>query len=1315
MPSVTQPPEFFVAGGPVQPERPCYIERAADRLLADAVAARRLCWVVGPRATGKTSLLLRAAYAARRSGALTAMVAWRKLAEQAGSAPERGLRILTERIAAELELGGAVVDSWWSARDAHATDNPLVGFFWQVVLTNTTAPIVVLVDDFEAALASPLARDFFGAVAECYARRGREPDFARLGFVLAGCLAPPRSAGAENDALPVAAEIVEPADFSADEAYGLAVAFGGEPELAQALLDRICAWTGGQPYLTQKVARGVARKGGRLEDVERVVTEQLLTPTAAASDPLLRHMRAWLCEPSRPARRALRVVRRVVASAKVARPTDGAVWERLWLSGAVREGTDRRLAPRNRVIKELVAARWLETASGFRRVAVAAALLIVVLAAGGYWYTQRLPVADIATLTSGGASLAADEEAYLRLRGLPGFADRAEQLWLEALGRRSGAAATLADAVAVDTRLRERPGQDAPADRLLGEFWLRGARAAAHREQRDAALLMAQRAAALPAAEPYAAATLAELVGGDYRYLERTLRLATAPGYWHMRFDDSALLVLDAEQRVQRTPFAAASGGGALEGELARLTALKSAALTRELEVSGEGTAGELELSLAVQHPEGGELLVTLRAPSGAEATVRVPRGDGTVVESLVFQAAQGSPLAQLADEGLEGSWRLTIVDRVEGNTGFLVGWGLVFGAASAHEDFADGLAIPDPTRDEDVVVQTVGDRALVTPTTPGAIGAVALWDLATGRLEHDFTLPAPPRYVALDAAGSRVLAATDDALSLWSAADGARVAELGTQTEFVLPPVFSADGAYFAIAERVEGAAPLVSVLRSSDASLVASSDGADGVAEWQLGPGARYFALLGPANVVRVLETRRGTELMRLQHAAAVQRILHTQDGNTLVTVDATGAILAWSLASGASLPRPIGRTTSAASVSAAAGRLAYACDDGAVAIVVTATGAEIVRVRQPAAVSVTRTQLAADGTELMTQRGAALRWWRLPGAASTAAVTSAAAAPPLLALDRSTDVVAFGLRSGQLEVGRQPELVQPGSSLAFFGHRGPITAAVVDTERGLAATGGADGIVRLWDSVTGEPTGIVLQPVAAAVDAVAVSNDGGAVASAAGPIVLIAEIGTGRVTEELTVEGVVTALRFAPSTRVLAVADSSGAVTFAGGAGGRAAQLGAAATALAFAPDGTRLVVGDAAGAIRFIGVDDAALGAVARQWLGPIRWLEFSADGRVLFVGTNEWLHALDATTPALEPAFSRLLPPLPTSAVASPVSASIVRFTGFDSSGVLTATNFDLAGAPDAAPSDGAVLVARDWSAALGLTLDDDGEPELFYQ
>ncbi len=68
MSKVVQAAEFFVVGGPVQPDRPCYVERAADRELAAAIRAREYCCVLGARAIGKTSLMGRVARTLRQAG-----------------------------------------------------------------------------------------------------------------------------------------------------------------------------------------------------------------------------------------------------------------------------------------------------------------------------------------------------------------------------------------------------------------------------------------------------------------------------------------------------------------------------------------------------------------------------------------------------------------------------------------------------------------------------------------------------------------------------------------------------------------------------------------------------------------------------------------------------------------------------------------------------------------------------------------------------------------------------------------------------------------------------------------------------------------------------------------------------------------------------------------------------------------------------------------------------------------------------------------------------------------------------------------------
>ena len=109
-----------------------------------------------------------------------------------------------------------------------------------------------------------------------------------------------------------------------------------------------------------------------------------------------------------------------------------------------------------------------------------------------------------------------------------------------------------------------------------------------------------------------------------------------------MLFAQATLVSIDAEQQVLRTPFGAAAGTGALGAAPLKLTALEHAALTRELDIEGEGTAGEFELSLAVQHAAADELLVTLTAPSGAEAALTVPRSDGALVDNVLVPSRAG-------------------------------------------------------------------------------------------------------------------------------------------------------------------------------------------------------------------------------------------------------------------------------------------------------------------------------------------------------------------------------------------------------------------------------------------------------------------------------------------------------------------------------------------------------------------------------------------------------------------------------------------------------------------------------------------------
>ncbi|HZF31690.1 MAG TPA: AAA-like domain-containing protein [Gammaproteobacteria bacterium] len=1340
MPKVIQAAEFFVVGGPVQPDRLCYVEREADRRCAAALAAHRHCWVLGPRAIGKSSLMARAARVQRQAGGLTALVDLAQLDARGQSADANLWSYgIAHKIAHELKLK-ADLATWWREKNALSRERRLADFFWEILLTDTTAPVTVFIDDIEQTIGLPFAAELFAALQDCDVRRNAETDFKRLTFVLLGVASLRQLLPDELDVPFAAAETIELGDFTPEESYQLALGFGGEEALAQALMDRVCVWTNGHPYLTQKVARGAARKRGKLEDVERVVREQLLVPTAMQDEPPVQHARALLTATTPAARQARKALRRVARGAKVAPPRDPAVLDVLRLSGVAGVAPDGALRYRNRIFKELLGARWLKTVTpnGLGRWAAAAAIFAVA-ALGVYWYTQYLPRPYIRTLTDPGADRAAVEDAYRRLHALPGFALRAETLLGGTLRERSGTATTLAAALATDARLRQLPGEEARADALLAEFWLRRAELATHAEQRDAALLFALRAAAADKNGRAAPALVAELVADDYRGLDRTVSVPQPPIYWSFDWPRTALLSIDSERRISRRSFAAAAG----EQAPVTITALQHSPLSREIEVDDDGSAGPFELTVAVRHPASNELQLTIAAPNGATATVRAPLGAADQTEELVFSAAEGSTLAALADENRRGVWRLTVVDRRSGNAGSLTGWKLLFGDDAGWRDEPDfPVAIPDPVRTEAVTVTAAKGFAIAAPIDPGAVGAVALWNLVEGRLQDDFTLPTVPQRVELNAMATRLLAVAGNSVSLWNVADGLQVARLATQTEFVLPPIFSVDGGYLAIAERVEGDAPLFSLLSAIDGALLASVGGVEGAQSWLLGPGARYLALLGPQDRVRVFDPRRGVELAALQHAREVRRLLPVADGASLLTIDSAGDIRAWSLGSNASAGRVLGTTADPASASLSAdGRdLAYTAASGEIVVLDVATGALLHDLRLPRASPATGTQLSVDGATLVTGSGSRFRLWTLADA-GVPPRADARAELGALALDREADVVAVGSRSGQLRVRTGADLAAD-TALDYFGHRGAVTSMDVAAAGGIAASGGADGTVRVWDLATGGSIGAPLttatdggsaanagrdlRPTATdggsaagrdlplgaqPVDVVAVSPDGRSVAAAAGAVVQVWRASDGASGPRLDLGGgVVGALAFAPNGELLAAGDAAGAVRLTPLAGGpvRAAQAGAAVGALAFGPHGDLLASGDAAGVVRLWRASDAAAVGAAPRLSAPIRWLGFDSTGAKLYVATDYWVHGFEVRDGALAIVGSRL-PALrfATGAHIGAATGERVRLVGLGARGALASLVVDATTTSETQPV--ADTFGRDWVAALGLRIDDAGE------
>ncbi|MEG4404890.1 AAA-like domain-containing protein, partial [Microcoleus sp. MON2_D5] len=244
----------YIAESTLPEDTQTYVTREADSQLYQALLEGKLCYVFNSRKIGKSSLALQTIKRLRTAGIVSVFI------DLSGDEtklehPEQWYANILDTWAYELDLD-VNLKSWLEERNWLSPLRRFREFIESVMLSQVPEKIVIFIDEIDSVLSLNFsADDLFAFIRSCYNRRTQNADYNRITFCLLG-VATPSVLIQDKKRTPFnIGQAIELKGFTQEQAAPLAKGLEGKVDRPIQVLNDIIDWTGGQPFLTQKLCK----------------------------------------------------------------------------------------------------------------------------------------------------------------------------------------------------------------------------------------------------------------------------------------------------------------------------------------------------------------------------------------------------------------------------------------------------------------------------------------------------------------------------------------------------------------------------------------------------------------------------------------------------------------------------------------------------------------------------------------------------------------------------------------------------------------------------------------------------------------------------------------------------------------------------------------------------------------------------------------------------------------------------------------------------------------------------------------------------
>ncbi len=274
----------YQVGGSLPADAPSYVERQCDRDYYELLKERKYCYVFNCRQMGKSSLRVRVTHKLQAEGIVCATIDPQKIGVEVTC--EQWYASAIRSLVGDLDLKSKFdLRSWIRERELLSPVQRFAEFIETVVLQEIDTPIVIFVEEIDRLLSLKFGMDdFFGLVRSFFEDRPTKPDYNRLTFSFLGVATPTDLIQSHNTSAFNIGYAVEMAGFTLTEALPLMQGLASKVANPQDYLAEAVKWTGGQPFLIQRLLgmmekelAGIAPPENIAGWVENLVQERIVT------------------------------------------------------------------------------------------------------------------------------------------------------------------------------------------------------------------------------------------------------------------------------------------------------------------------------------------------------------------------------------------------------------------------------------------------------------------------------------------------------------------------------------------------------------------------------------------------------------------------------------------------------------------------------------------------------------------------------------------------------------------------------------------------------------------------------------------------------------------------------------------------------------------------------------------------------------------------------------------------------------------------------------------------------------------------------